>query len=104
MAAEAQYAEMWVQDATTMATYQAASAAAGVLTAGNAADVDHQPGCAAAASSAALAADSTAGTTQALLARAPRLPFGRRLHHPASRPRRRAFWARSTTSSAPRPS
>ena len=31
-ATEAQYAEMWVQDATTMATYQAASTAAGVLT------------------------------------------------------------------------
>ncbi len=30
-ALEAQYVEMWVQDATTMATYQAASAAAGVL-------------------------------------------------------------------------
>ncbi|PBJ63577.1 hypothetical protein BB737_18800 [Mycobacterium avium subsp. hominissuis] len=30
-ATEAQYAEMWVQDATMMATYQAASAAAGVL-------------------------------------------------------------------------
>lgn len=30
-ATEAQYAEMWVQDATTMYTYQAASAAAGVL-------------------------------------------------------------------------
>lgn len=31
MATEAQYAEMWVQDATTMYTYQAASTAAGVL-------------------------------------------------------------------------
>ena len=31
-ATEAQYAEMWVQDATMMATYQAASAVAGVLT------------------------------------------------------------------------
>jgi PPE-repeat protein len=31
MATEAQYAEMWVQDATTMYTYQAASAAAGIL-------------------------------------------------------------------------
>ncbi len=31
MATEAQYAEMWVQDAITMYTYQAASAAAGVL-------------------------------------------------------------------------
>lgn len=31
MATEAQYAEMWVQDATTMYTYQAASAGAGVL-------------------------------------------------------------------------
>ena len=31
MATEAQYAEMWVQDAVTMYTYQAASAAAGVL-------------------------------------------------------------------------
>jgi PPE-repeat protein len=31
LATEAQYAEMWVQDATTMSTYQAASAAAGVL-------------------------------------------------------------------------
>jgi PPE-repeat protein len=30
-ATEAQYAEMWVQDATMMSTYQAASAAAGVL-------------------------------------------------------------------------
>ncbi len=32
MATEAQYAEMWVQDATTMSTYEAASTAAGVLT------------------------------------------------------------------------
>jgi PPE-repeat protein len=32
MATEAQYAEMWVQDAVTMYTYQAASAAAGILT------------------------------------------------------------------------
>jgi PPE-repeat protein len=31
MATEAQYAEMWVQDATTMYTYQAASGVAGVL-------------------------------------------------------------------------
>jgi PPE-repeat protein len=31
MATEAQYAEMWVQDATTMYTYEAASTAAGVL-------------------------------------------------------------------------
>jgi PPE-repeat protein len=31
MATEAQYAEMWVQDATTMYTYQAASAVTGVL-------------------------------------------------------------------------
>jgi PPE-repeat protein len=31
MATEAQYIEMWVQDATTMYTYQAASTAAGVL-------------------------------------------------------------------------
>ncbi|MBS4729212.1 PPE family protein [Mycobacterium sp. SM1] len=31
MATEAQYAEMWVQDATTMYTYQAASTAAGIL-------------------------------------------------------------------------
>ena len=31
MATEAQYAEMWVQDAVTMTTYQAASTAAGVL-------------------------------------------------------------------------
>ncbi|MGF2944487.1 PPE family protein [Mycobacterium sp. Lab-001] len=31
MATEAQYAEMWVQDATTMYTYQAASTAAGAL-------------------------------------------------------------------------
>lgn len=31
-ATEAQYAEMWVQDATMMAAYQASSAAAGVLT------------------------------------------------------------------------
>ncbi|HSS24008.1 MAG TPA: PPE family protein [Mycobacterium sp.] len=31
MATEAQYAEMWVQDATTMYTYQATSTAAGVL-------------------------------------------------------------------------
>jgi PPE-repeat protein len=31
MACEAQYAEMWVQDATTMYTYQAASTATGVL-------------------------------------------------------------------------
>lgn len=62
-ATEAQYAEMWVQDATMMATYQAASTAA----------VD----------SAALTADSTGGTFQALAApvsnaaalTAPTLPF-----------------------------
>ncbi len=30
MATEAQYLEMWVQDAVTMATYQAAAAAAAV--------------------------------------------------------------------------
>jgi PPE-repeat protein len=32
MATEAQYAEMWVQDAVTMYTYQATAAAAGILT------------------------------------------------------------------------
>ena len=31
MATEAQYASMWVQDATTMYAYQAAAAVAGIL-------------------------------------------------------------------------
>ena len=82
-ALEAQYEAMWVQDATTMTAYQAASAAAGVLTPVTPLTSTTNPATAAAAGSAALGADSTAGTTQALLgpitsaplAAAPTLPF-----------------------------
>lgn len=82
-ATEAQYAEMWVQDATMMATYQAASAAAGVLTPVTPLTSTTNPAAAATVNSAALAADSTGGTAQALTAplttapalAAPTLPF-----------------------------
>ncbi|BBN46929.1 hypothetical protein JPH1_14040 [Mycobacterium avium subsp. hominissuis] len=82
-ATEAQYAAMWVQDATMMATYQAASAAAGVLTPVTPLTSTTNPATAAAADSTALAADSTGGTVQALAApvsnaaalAAPTLPF-----------------------------
>ncbi|TAM63868.1 PPE family protein [Mycobacterium sp.] len=82
-ATEAQYAEMWVQDATMMATYQAASAAAGVLTPVTPLTSTTNPAAAATVDSAALAADSTGGTAQALTApltnapalAAPTLPF-----------------------------
>ncbi|WP_297595185.1 PPE family protein [Mycobacterium sp.] len=82
-ATEAQYAEMWVQDATMMATYQAASMAAGVLTPVTPLTSTTNPATAASVDSAALAADSTGGTVQALAApisnaaplAAPTLPF-----------------------------
>lgn len=81
-ATEAQYAEMWVQDATMMATYQAASAVAGVLTPVTPLTSTANPATAAAADSTALGADSTGGTVQALAApisnaaaAAPSLPF-----------------------------
>lgn len=81
-ATEAQYAEMWVQDATMMATYQAASAAAGVLTPVTPLTSTTNPAAAAAVDGAALTADSTGGTVQALAApvsnaalAAPTLPF-----------------------------
>ena len=65
-ATEAQYAEMWVQDATMMAAYQVASAVSGVLTPVTPLTSTTNPATAAAADSAALAADSTVGTAQAL--------------------------------------
>ena len=66
-ALDAQYAEMWAQDAAAMAAYQAASLAAGVLTPVTPLTSTTSPAAAAAADSAALGADSTAGTAQALL-------------------------------------
>ncbi|OCB25689.1 hypothetical protein A5674_20795 [Mycobacterium malmoense] len=82
-ATEADYAAMWAQDAAMMAAYQAASAVAGVLTPVTPLTSTTNPGLAATADSAALAADSTGGTAQALLApvsnaatlAAPTLPF-----------------------------
>ncbi|MGV0037845.1 PPE family protein [Mycobacterium colombiense] len=67
-ATEAQYAEMWVQDATMMATYQAASAAAGTLQPVTPLTSTTNPATAAAIDNSALAADSTGGTAQALAA------------------------------------
>lgn len=63
-ATEAQYAEMWVQDATTMATYQAASTAAGVLTPVTPLTSTTDP-AAAAVDNSAVAFDAVNGTTQA---------------------------------------
>ncbi|ORB74502.1 PPE family protein, SVP subgroup [Mycobacterium scrofulaceum] len=81
-AAEADYAAMWAQDAAMMAAYQAASAVAGVLTPVTPLASTTNPGLAATADSAALAADSSGGTVQALAApvsnaalAAPTLPF-----------------------------
>ncbi|OBG98346.1 PPE domain-containing protein [Mycobacterium sp. E3247] len=81
-ALDAQYAEMWAQDAAAMAAYQAASLAAGVLTPVTPLASTTNPATAAAAGSTALAADSTLGTAQALAptaadaaAAAPTLPF-----------------------------
>ncbi|MEE2852643.1 MAG: PPE family protein [Actinomycetota bacterium] len=81
-ALEAEYEAMWVQDATAMGAYQAASTAAGVLTPVTPLTSAVNPASAAAADSTALAADSTGGTVQALAApisnaaaAAPTLPF-----------------------------
>lgn len=65
-ALDAEYAEMWAQDAAAMAAYQAASLAASVLTPVTPLTSTTNPGAAAAADSAALAGDSTGGTLQAL--------------------------------------
>ncbi|OBH49571.1 PPE domain-containing protein [Mycobacterium sp. E2479] len=67
-ALEAEYEAMWVQDATAMGAYQAASAAAGVLTPVTPLTSTTNPAAASAADSTALAADSTGGTLQALAA------------------------------------
>lgn len=64
-ATEAQYAEMWVQDATMMATYQAGSAAAGVLTPVTPLTSTTDPAAAAAVDNSAVAFDAVNGTTQA---------------------------------------
>jgi PPE-repeat protein len=65
---EAEYEAMWVQDATAMSAYQAASTAAGVLTPVTPLTSTTNPAAAATADSTALAADSTGGTVQALAA------------------------------------
>ncbi|MEB4211951.1 PPE family protein [Mycobacterium sp. 94-17] len=65
-ATEAQYAEMWVQDATMMATYQAASAAAGTLQPVTPLTSTTDPAAAATVDNAALAGNTTNGTIQAL--------------------------------------
>jgi PPE-repeat protein len=65
-ALDAEYAEMWAQDAAAMTAYQAASLAAGVLTPVTPLTSTTSPAAAAAADSTALAADSTGGTVQAL--------------------------------------
>jgi PPE-repeat protein len=67
-ALEAEYEAMWVQDATAMSAYQAASAAAGVLTPVTPLTSTTNPAAASVADSTALAADSTGGTAQALVA------------------------------------
>ena len=66
-ALEAEYEAMWVQDATAMAAYQAASTAAGVLTPVTPLTSTTNPAAASVADSTALAADSTGGTAQALV-------------------------------------
>lgn len=63
-ATEAQYAEMWVQDATMMATYQAASAVAGVLTPVTPLTSTTNPATAAAVDNSAVALDATNSTAQ----------------------------------------
>ncbi|GAB1812065.1 PPE family protein [Mycobacterium sp. MUNTM1] len=65
-ATEAQYAEMWVQDATMMATYQAASAAAGTLQPVTPLTSTTNPTAAAAIDNSALVGNSANGTVQAL--------------------------------------
>lgn len=65
-ALEAEYEAMWIQDATAMAAYQAASAAAGVLPPVTPLTSTTNPAAASAADSTALATNSTAGTAQAL--------------------------------------
>lgn len=67
-ATEAQYAEMWVQDATMMATYQAASAAAGTLQPPTPLTSSTNPAAAAAIDNSALVGNATNGTAQALVA------------------------------------
>jgi PPE-repeat protein len=67
-ATEAQYAEMWVQDATMMATYQVASAAAGTLQPVTPLTSTTNPTAAAAIDNTALAGNATNGTAQALVA------------------------------------
>lgn len=64
-ATEAQYAEMWVQDATMMATYQVGSAAAGVLTPVTPLTSTTDPAAAAAMDNSAVAFDATNSTMQA---------------------------------------
>lgn len=75
-ATEAQYAEMWVQDATMMATYQAASLAAGVLQPVTPLTPATNP-AAPALQGAAVANAAASSPVQALapLAAAPSLPF-----------------------------
>ncbi|OSC28890.1 hypothetical protein B8W69_11045 [Mycobacterium vulneris] len=60
------YAEYWAQDAAAMAAYQAASAAAGVLTPVTPLTSTTDPAAASVVDNAALGADSTGGTAQAL--------------------------------------
>ena len=78
-ATEAQYAEMWVQDTTMYATYQAASTASSALSPVTPLASTTNPAAASAVDNAALAGDATGGTTQALvaspLAQAASLPF-----------------------------
>ncbi|UQB93476.1 MULTISPECIES: PPE family protein [Mycobacterium] len=64
-ATEAQYAEMWVQDATMMAAYQASSAAAGVLTPVTPLTSTTDPARAAAVGNGAVAFDAANSTSQA---------------------------------------
>ena len=91
-ATEAQYAAYWVQDTVTYAAYQAASAASSVLTPVTPLASTSNPAAAATADSAAVATGGAAST----------LRTRRLLCHPFPL-RPLACWARSTTSSAPRP-
>jgi PPE-repeat protein len=80
-ACEAQYAEMWVQDATTMYTYQASSATAGVLTPVTPLMSTTNPAAAAAVDNSAVAGGAVNGAVNALAPvsaaplAAPSLPF-----------------------------
>ncbi|OBI39365.1 PPE family protein [Mycobacterium colombiense] len=65
-ATEAQYAEMWVQDTTMYATYQAASTASSALQPVTPLTSTTNPETASGVDNAALAGDSTSGTIQAL--------------------------------------